>query len=519
MQFVYYLGEHLAALLYGGLLLVFILIVLSVRSLRREAFGYCRQSAEAIADIGRFIVWTIRLMPRLWRAGRQWSTNRWPKLGRTSWVYTGIAAVSAALLVGLASRQAISLLTPPRPVIPPTTLTWTSDADWRTWSLDQVEVKNGALTLINDGGKGVWTKSADNPLPSGLQLVAASDSDVWVSDGLSVAHLDKQNKWTTHKGLVAPGTTISALWADGREAAALSDYGAVIHWDGERWCEPEYVSQKDGEWLHSYCAIGHWDNLFVGAQGAIFHRQNGAWKQEVEPGSNIGAFEGLTELNGEVFAANEVGSVWRRSTAGTWQVAFSGPIPWKGIGRDGNAMIGWDRYGGVYLFELTPTGLNARPMDACPLKARGLYAGSIVGAKTDGHTGIWNTRTEQTVAGPTDDDLIAVTEVSPTKAWAISGSALYDYNAEPRYRYLGSATTALVSPNTNSAASLLADLPPNTKAEVLFSTDGHRWCYRLSDAMAADEDTSPLVLVRLSLTGTERSTPSVKALTIGPPPQ
>lgn len=493
----------------GAVGLTFLVVV--VAPWRREALGYLRQGYTELISVIKLGPLFFKGAGYLWHLGRDKAINRWPACGRSSSWYGYMAGMAAGLLVILTAWNATQLLKPPVQQVVMHNC-WTTSADWHQWDCQDLEVgDDGTLRLLNVGGTGAWTKPSSQPeLPGGLQLIAATQTDVWLSDGRDLVQLDLTSKvgWVKHDRLVAPGTQIGAIWASGREAVVLSTYGAAIHWNGSRWEEPEYISKEDGNWLEAHTAYGpSWDDLWVGARGAIYHRLNGTWTMEVTPGSNIGVFTGLTaDDKGQIWATNQEGSIWRRKADGNWGIVTNAPIHWGGVYNVNGQMMALDNLG--YLCVADEHGLM-KPRET-PIRLRSISRGIGVGSLQTDQTSL-NLQTGQMIKGPTDDDLHQVVAPSATQAWSISSSAVYRYDSVPQYRNSGSATIVLPrTMNLEQAPNLLADVPPGTKAEVLYSTDGIRW-----QDKAQDLEPRAVVFIRLSLRSqSDQTTPVVRALTL-----
>jgi hypothetical protein len=488
-------------------------LVMAVASWRREAFGYLRQARKDLASVAKLGPLCLKGAGCLWRFGREKAIQRWPACGRSSGWYIYVVGAAAGLLVSLTAWNATQLLKPPVQPVSLRANSWTTSADWRAWDCQGLEVgDDGTIRLLNTGGRGAWVKVPDRaPLPVGWHNIAATQTDVWLDGGVSVIQIDLENpgqSWTEHQQLGAGGNQIGAIWANGREAVVLSTYGAAVHWNGSRWEELEKISKEDGSWLEAHCAHGRsWNDLWVGAKGAIFHRLNGTWTMDVTPSSNIGIFSGITaDSNGLIWACNEEGSIWRRKSNGDWGTVANAPIKWAGIQNVNGQLMATDEIGCLYLVsangQIQPKSL--------PLKVRSISRNIGVGSLQNGHTSL-NLQTGQMIEGPTDDDLIKVVAPSATRAWAISSSAVYRYDSVPEFNSSGSATIAL--PRTmdlEQAPNLLADVPPGTQAEVLYSIDGITW-----QEKARDLEPGVVVFIRLNLRSrSDRTTPVVRALTL-----
>ncbi len=482
-------------------------LIMMVGDWRREALGYLAQGKKETIEILRLGPLCLKGLAWLWCYGREKAIAKWPRLGLKSDVFAWLAACSIA--IGMTSvNLAIQNLRPPE-IAPNIRTTWTTDKDWSEWELHGLEVVDGSLRLKNTGGQGKWIKLPDkSPLPVGWHKVAATQNSVWLDGGVSVVQIDlgmSEGAWIEHKRLLAPGAQVGAIWAKGHEAVVLSTTGDAVHWTGSAWEHAEYISKEDGEWLEAHCAFGDsWDDLWVGSRGAIFHREHGIWTMEVQPGSGIGPFTGITRDSKGLLAVNEEGSIWRRNSQSTsWRMAFNGPYHWAGVSSNGDKVVLYDNIGLSY--EL----INDSPMSlTVGLKFRDVDRHIAVGVLDQGRNSV-DLRNQQFIDGPTDDDLIDVSTTSATSAWAISGSAVYCYSSEPKYGNQGYALITVPRP-ANKALSLI-EQPEGCRADVMFSSDGKFWQTDLKDVPGND----PYILIKISLmSNTTKKTPIIRAITL-----
>lgn len=506
-----------------------ILIVLICGRLRREAIDYTKKGMSELREFLGLGPLILRGVATLWGMGRKKAVERWPSMGRQSALYAFIAAGGIGAMTGLAGYQALALLQPPKPIANSVlSRTWTSDSDWNDWSLDGLEVSAGALSLKNVGGKGNWTQLKEQVTLSGAwQQLAATNTDVWLSDGgqdvVQVDLTSSEARWTKHEDVVMANTMIGAIWAQGRECAVFGQNGSVKHWLNGKWNDEGTLSLEDGEHLKALCAFGDsWTDLYVGSTGAIFHHTAAGWTEEVKPGSRIGAFTGIVKAaDGAIWATNDIGgagSIWRKDAKG-WRMAFEAPISWQGITSFEGRVLAYCKYGYLYEMEQLKDGnVNGKPISQ-EVSARSVSGWLVTGQLKDG-VNCRDLRTGKPIPGPTNDDLSQVVQVKATTAWAISGSAVYKYETEPKYLESGTATIVLwrTAALERSIADMLSSVPSGTSARVDYSNDGKsNWADNMANLPPADSG-NLLVVCRLRLTGTERSTPEVRALTIGPSP-
>ena len=138
---------------------------------------------------------------------------------------------------------------------------------------------------------GGWREEHHDPDSSIEAMWGASPDDIWaVSNHGAVGHWDG-TRWSTVPCSAANGRTLNSLWGTSSEDLwAVGDGGVVVHWNGEAWI-PDASQRRES--LFSVWGFSNGDVWLAGDGGTILRRNAGVWEALDAPHRRVQRVWGL----------------------------------------------------------------------------------------------------------------------------------------------------------------------------------------------------------------------------------
>jgi len=427
----------------------------------------------------------------------------------------GLAVLS--LVVGLQGNALASLAQ-----------TWSTQAEFNNFTLtDTVTTSDGGgtITLSSSEGGASWSQVAGVPSLdstwSGMSSTA--DNNVWLAE-VDEAVQYNGSSWTTHTGLGVPGLHIGAIVTfAANDTWIFGDYGVASHWNGTSWSTSYLLI--DGSTPAVFASAWGYDsdNIWAGADGAIFYYNGSTWTQQSSPGSCVGNFVGLSGTSTtDVWAANDAGigcdSTWHYNGVAWLNASSPAPIALTAVYAPASGGAWFTDYAGSTVYyvsggTMTPSSVGASNLkDIDGTGTNDIWAvGTLGGGYNLTH---YNGSAWAPGYATLSDDLIDVEAVSATNVYAISSSILYHYSATTTYQGSGTATltyTPQAGQNNDwTTASVSTTTPTNTTVTTEYSHNSSTWTNDLT-AVPASEN----LYLKFTLATTDTAvTPAVNSLTV-----